>query len=45
VGASNYRLRGFKLKDLIDSVAEGTYITEKQPTELNEPIISEIEAT
>jgi hypothetical protein len=41
VGAPNCRPRGFKLKDLIDSVVEGKYITEYQTTELKEPIISE----
>lgn len=45
VGAPNFRPRGFKLKDLIDSVAEGKYITEYQPTELKEPAISKIETT
>jgi hypothetical protein len=45
VGAPNCRPKGFKLKDLIDAVAEGKYITEYQPTELKEPIISEIEVT
>jgi hypothetical protein len=45
VGAPNCRPRGFKFKDLIDSVAEGKFITEHQPTELKEPIISKIEAT
>ncbi|MHB8103710.1 MAG: hypothetical protein ACYDEF_16485 [Methanosarcina sp.] len=44
-GALNFRPRGFKLKDLIGSIVEGTYITEKQPVELKKPAIFEIETT
>jgi hypothetical protein len=44
-GALNFRPRGSKLKDLIYLIEEGTYITEKQPVELNEHAISEIETT
>ena len=32
--------RGFKLKDLIGSILEGTYITEKQPVELKDLLFS-----
>lgn len=48
VGKYNFAQRGFGLKDLIDSLVDGSWfendITEYQPTDLLEPAISPIEA-